>query len=131
MKKLLLFLFLILTLKLFSQEGTDLQLAQYYFSNGEFEKALPYCQKVFVKDNSKYNFKRYYECLLKSNKEKEAEKILKKQINTHKEDFEYSIMLGDFYQSRGDLKEATKLYNDLIAEYATQNFTILELFSGI
>ena len=53
-------LFLFITLGLRAQES-DLQLAQYYFSNGEFEKALPYCQKVYHKDNSKFNFLRYYE----------------------------------------------------------------------
>jgi len=130
MKLISLFLLVSLSLNLFGQEGTDLQLAQYYFANGEFEKALPYCQKVYSKDNSKYNFKRYFECLLKTDKEKEAEKVLKKQINTNKEDFEYTILLGDLYQTKGDLKAADKVFGGLIDDYATNNFTVLDLYQA-
>lgn len=130
MKLISLFLFVALSLNLFGQEGTDLQLAQYYFANGEFEKALPYCQKVYTKDNSKYNFKRYFECLLKTDKEKEAEKVLKKQINANKEDFEYTILLGDLYQTKGDLKAADKVFDELIEDYATNNFTVLDLYQA-
>lgn len=130
MKLISLFLFFVVALNLFGQEGTDLQLAQYYFANGEFEKALPYCQKVYTKDNSKYNFKRYFECLLKTDKDKEAEKVLKKQINANKEDFEYTIILGDLYQTKGDLKAADKVFNELIEDYATDNFTVLDLYQA-
>ena len=74
MKFRLIVFFCSLSLSFFTQESTDQQLAQYYFSRGDFDKALPYCQKVFQKENSKFTFTRYYECLIKTQKEKEAEK---------------------------------------------------------
>ena len=124
----LFFLFIFLSAK--SQDGTDLQLAQYYYANGDFEKALPYCQKVYFKENSKFNFKRYYDCLVQTKKIKEAEKILKKQISANKEDFEYSILLADFYISQNELKTATKIFNELIEEYATNSFTVLDIYQA-
>jgi tetratricopeptide (TPR) repeat protein len=114
----------------FSQEGTDLQLAQYYFSNAEFEKALPYCQKVFSKDNSKFNFKRLYECLLNTDKEKDAEKLLKKQISSNKEEFEYPILLAELYKKQEKPKEVQKIYKELIEEFAVSIYTIIPLYQA-
>lgn len=127
MKAFLSILFLIFTLGVSAQE-TDLQLAQYYFSNEEFEKALPYCQKVYQKDNSKFNFLRYYECLVKTSNEKDAEKLLKKQISAHKEDLDYPMLLAELYQSQSKLKESNKIYEDLIEEYAKSGFTVVDLY---
>ncbi|MCE3296876.1 MAG: hypothetical protein K0R65_2590 [Crocinitomicaceae bacterium] len=120
-------LFLFITLGLRAQES-DLQLAQYYFSNGEFEKALPYCQKVYQKDNSKFNFLRYYECLQKTGNEKDAEKLLKKQISAHKDDLDFTFMLAELYQTQNKSKDATKIYEDLVDEYAKSSFTVADLY---
>lgn len=120
-------LFLFITLGVRAQES-DLQLAQYYFSNGEFEKALPYCQKVYQKDNSKFNFLRYYACLQKTGGEKDAEKLLKKQISTHKDDFDFPLMLAELYQSQGKSKDAVKIYEELVSEYAKSSFTVVDLY---
>lgn len=128
MKLLALIFLLALPSIVFSQPGNDLQLAQYYYANGEFEKALPYCEKVFLKDDSKFNFNRYYDCLLNTSREKEAEKLLKKQITTHQYDFDFSMMLGELYQRQGKEKDAEKLFGKLIDEYAKSTYTILSLY---
>ena len=127
MKIYLSILFIIMSLGLRAQES-DLQLAQYYFSNGEFEKALPYCQKVYQKDNSKFNFLRYYECLEKTGNGKDAEKLLKKQISAHKDDLDFTFMLAELYQSQSKNKEAVKIYEDLVDEYAGSSFTVVDLY---
>lgn len=131
MKKFLLICFLFSLKFSFSQDsGTDLQLAQYYFSNQEFEKALPYCQKVYAKDNSKFNFKRLYECLINTNNEKDAEKILKKQISSNREDFEFPIILANLYLKQEKPKDAQKIYKELIDEYAISSYTIIPLYQA-
>lgn len=130
MKHLLLVLSLFIAVFGRTQESNDEQLAQYYFTSGEFEKALPYCQKVFSKDNSKFNFKRLYECLVQTKKEKEAEKLLKKQLANNKTDFEYSMMLGALYESQAKLKDANGLYEDLVDEYGKSSMTIIELYKS-
>ena len=98
MKKLLFYLFILVSSSFFSQEGSDQQLAQYYYSNNEFDKAVSYYQRLFEKEGNKFNFNRYYECLLKTENFKEAEKLLKKQISLNRSNYEYKVALGEFYE---------------------------------
>ena len=121
--------FWLFSISLFAQESTDQQLAQYYFSHNDFEKALPYCQKVFQKENSKFTFTRYYECLLKTNKEKEADKLLKKQVDLFSEELGYHIMLADFYETHEETKTAQKIYQNLIEQNSSSSIRILELYT--
>ena len=115
---------------LVAQTGTDQQLANYYFSAGEYEKALPYAQKVFNKDNNKANFMRYFDCLNYVGDEKQAERILKKQISSDRNQLEYSILLGSFYETKDRSKEATKVYQNLVDEYANSTLTITDLYQA-
>jgi tetratricopeptide (TPR) repeat protein len=130
MKQLIFLLLIFTSFSYFSQDGSDLQLAQYYFGNSEYEKALPYCQKVFTKDNSKFNFKRLYECYINTQNEKDAEKLLKKQISNFKEDFDYPIMLAELYEKDEKVKDAVKIYQGLIADYASSSYTVLTLYKA-
>lgn len=113
-----------------AQEGTDQQLAQYYYAAGQFEKALPYCQKLYAKENNKFNFTRYFDCLIALNNEKEAEKLIKKQISTDRNNLEYPVLLGEFYENHDKAKDANKIYQDLIADYSTSTFTLLDLYKA-
>ena len=79
-----------------SCQDTDQQLAQHYYNNGEFDKALIYYEKIYAKDNSKFNFKRYFECLTETGQDKQAEKLVKKEISRNKGDNEYGVLLADF-----------------------------------
>lgn len=114
-----------------AQEGTDQQLAQYYYAAGQFEKALPYCQKLYAKENNKFNFTRYYDCLISLENEKEAEKLIKKQISTDRNNLEYPVLLGEFYENHDKIKDANKIYQDLIADYSTSTFTLLDLYKAL
>ena len=50
----------------YSQEEDTQQLAQYYYSKGEFVKALSYCEASYNQVPSKFTFIRYYTCLLQT-----------------------------------------------------------------
>lgn len=130
MKFLIVLISLFFYFNLFAQTGTDQQLANYYFSAGEYEKALPYAQKVFNKDNNKANFMRYFDCLNYLGDDKQAEKILKKQISTDRNQLEYSILLGRFYETKDRSKEATKVYQGLVDDYANSTLTITDLYQA-
>jgi tetratricopeptide (TPR) repeat protein len=129
MKVLIVLLFWCLSFTIFCQESTDQQLAQYYFSRGDFNKALPYCEKLYNKDKSKFTFTRFYECLLKTQKEKEAEKLLKKQIDLFDEELTYKVLLAEFYDAHNETKAAHKIYQTLIEENASSSIRILELYA--
>ena len=126
-----LFLFLVLfSFNCFSQEGTEQQLAQYYYGNGEFDKAVSYYERIFVKDGNKFNFNRYYECLMKTNNTKEAEKLVKKQISIYRGEYEYKVLLGEFYEKTNEVEKATKLYDDLVDDLSEAPSSIVEVYTA-
>lgn len=115
----------------FAQPENANQLAQHYYNSGEFQKALPYCESVYQKDPSKFNFRRYYSCLIEIKDLKTAEKVLKKQLNNNREDLEYPILLGEFYEQNNETKSAEKIYTQLIDDYAVSTRTIQDLYQNL
>jgi tetratricopeptide (TPR) repeat protein len=70
---------------------------------------------------------RYFDCLIKTKNRKDAEKILKKQINSNRKDSELKIMLGLFYEEDDNTKSAEKIYNELIDDLSPVPNQIIEL----
>jgi tetratricopeptide (TPR) repeat protein len=130
MKNLLLILFISFSWILSAQTETDQQLAQHYYSNGEFDKAKMYYERLYSKDPSKFNFTRLYECLQVTGDQKEAEKLLKKQISSNKTDVEYRIMLAQFYEEQQETARAQKIYDELIQEMTPDANRIVSLYNA-
>jgi tetratricopeptide (TPR) repeat protein len=130
MQKVLFLIILIVGQYSFGQETTDQQLAQYYYSNEEFDKASIYYEKVFASDPNKFNFKRYYDCLLKTEQEKEAEKLLKKQASTNKSDYFYKVLLGEFYELQNEHDKAHKLYKEIINDLEDNSSLVITIYEA-
>lgn len=130
MRSWVLFLIVFSSFAVQAQVDTDLQLAQHYYSSGDFDKAKIYYVKLFDKDPSKFNFLRYYECLIQTNDKKEAEKILKKQCSSNRNDLEYQVMLGQFYEENQEPEKAQKLYASLIDDLQADPNSIISLFNA-
>ena len=114
----------------FAQGETDQQLAQHYYSNGDFEKAKMYYAKIYDKDPSKFNFNRYFDCLNQTGDTKEAEKVLKKQSSANRYDIEYKVLLGQFYEDNKEIDKAQKIYGDLIDNLETDPASIIALYNA-
>lgn len=127
MRNLLFCIFILISFCGFSQTDTDIQLAQYYYSNGEYDKAVVYYKDLYAKRSTKVYFLRYFDCLVKTKNRKDAEKVLKKQINSNRKDVELKIMLGLFYEEDNNLKSAEKIYNELIDNIGVVPNQIIEL----
>lgn len=121
---------LVITFFSFAQKETDQQLAQHYFASGDFEKASMYYEKIVATDPSKFNFNRYYECLLQLKDFKQAEKILKKQININRIDLDYKVQLGKLYEESSQEEKAKKLYEELIDDLTADPGYIINLFTA-
>ncbi len=106
----------------------DLQLAQYYYSNGDFEKATTYYEKLYAKDPSKQVFLRYVDCLMQSKQYKTIEKIYKRQINSNRQDFDLHVSFGQFYEDIGELEKSTNIYENLIKNLPPSPTKIIELY---
>ena len=114
----------------FGQDGSDQQLAQHYYNNGEFDKALMYYEKLFGENPSKINFSRYVECLTETGDVKKAEKTFKKQINNEPYNQEFKILFAKFYESQGEEGEATDIYRDLIDNLQARTSDVVNLYKA-
>jgi tetratricopeptide (TPR) repeat protein len=130
MKLTLLLLLFFATFSSLAQEGSDQQLAQHYYSKGEFEKAVFYYERLLDKDDSKFNFMRYYDCLVKTDQLKDAEKVLKKQISAHRYEADYKVMLGEFYEETNNPSKAIKMYEELIDDLTPNANSIIDIYNS-
>ena len=130
MKNLLLPIMCMLVLNVLAQPSTDQQLANLYYTNGEFDKAVTYYEKIIQKQSPKFEVLRYVECLEKTGQQKEAEKVLKKQVSANNEDQEYKIILGDFYERNERKDQAEKLFGELIKSVAGNGYQAVDLYNN-
>jgi tetratricopeptide (TPR) repeat protein len=126
----ILFLFILLSPFTYSQGETDQQLAQLYYTKGEFVKALGYYEKLYTADPSKFYFNRYLDCLIATDQRKDAEKLLKKQAAANRFDSEYKVRLGQFYEDGAEADKAQKIYSELIDELAPDAGQIIQLYNA-
>lgn len=130
MKYSLIFFLLLNCFFVLAQTETDQQLAQHYYNNAEFDKALIYYEKLFAKDPSKFNVTRYYDCLVATNQTKEAEKLLKKQVAQNRQDIDLQLMLAQFYEDNHEEAQATKIYQELIESIGASPSLIIQVYNG-
>lgn len=121
-------IFSVLTIFSFAQGNTDQQLASLYYTNGEYEKALSYYEKIITKQSSKFDFLRYVECLEKTNNLKDAEKNLKKGASQYDDNVEFPVLLAEFYERHERNEEATKIYSNLIKNAAPNGYAVTEFY---
>ncbi len=129
-KYILFFLALNCCLISFAQDGSDQQLAQHYFSNGEYDKALIYYEKLYDADPSKINFSRFVECLTETGDVKKAEKTFKKQIGRERNNQEYKILFAKFYENQGNISEANSIYRELIDNLEANSTDVVSLYTA-
>lgn len=130
MRIIVLFFLLFLAGYSFSQTETDIQLAQYYYTNGEFEKATTYYEKIYENDPSKVVFTRYYECLMEIKDIKTAEKILKKQVNINRGDLDLRVTFAQFYEEIDELAKARKIYDEILDELNSNPGLTIQIYQA-
>lgn len=114
----------------FAQPSSDVQLANHYYSNGEFSKAKEYYEKLYKREPLKIYFERYYQCLMAENDLKNAEKLLKQQIQQSNGEVEYNVMLAQFYEDNQEQSKADKIYKSLVDNMSPNPTTIINLFNA-
>ncbi|MCO5260304.1 MAG: hypothetical protein M9916_09190 [Crocinitomicaceae bacterium] len=113
----------------YAQPTSDAQLADYYYANGELSKAKEYYEKLYKKNPIKTYFERYYECLISENDLKNAEKLIKQQLQNSNGDVEYNVLLAQFYEDNQQQPKAEKIYKTLIDELRPNPTSIINLFN--
>ena len=99
-----------------AQTETDIQLAQYYYLNGEFTKALVYYETLYNSSPTKVYFSRYLDCLVNTGDKKGAEKLFKKQVSANPTDVLLKIQFYFFYKGIEEEDKAKKIKNELLKQ---------------
>lgn len=85
----------------------DLELADYYYQQGQFEQARLYYEKVYKTNKTTKVYTNFLNTLIALNDFEEAEKMAKKRIKTDSDDGTAYIQLGDLYRrfNKADLAQ--------------------------
>jgi tetratricopeptide (TPR) repeat protein len=116
-----------------AQTNTDLQLAQQFYDNKEFDKALDYYEKLYNKVSSEEFYSPYLNCLLELKEFKTAEKVIKKQIKRNPERPDLFIDLGTVYERAEDSGKAKNTWELAIKsiKHDDQVFIVAKAFIAI
>ena len=112
------------TIVLFAQQQ-DLQLANHYFNNGEYDKSAEIYEQLFTKEPSDFNYHRLTECLIRQKQYSEAEKVVKKRLKQRPDDASIYVDWGWIAENNGKRKQAEKHYSTAI-EKAGYNKSIID-----
>ena len=92
------------------QSDQDERLALNYYNQGEFSKALTYYERIYTSNPTFYNFNYTYNCYLKLEQLKEAEKLSKKYQKKNPEDLRLYVFIGAIYELEGNAEKAEQQY---------------------
>lgn len=109
------------------QESTNEQLAAQYYSNKEYDKAIPYYEKIYSRSPSSYNYHNYLDCLEQTKDYKGAEKLVKKQMKQDESNLVLWIDMGTIYQLQGDDKKAKDAFEKGIRNLTGDRNQVLAL----
>jgi tetratricopeptide (TPR) repeat protein len=124
-RKALLPLLLLAAISLGAQEA---KLAQQYFYDGEFEKAVVLFEKLFLQqENNEYYFDRYMDCLLQLQRYGDVEKTVARMQRKYPEDGKYYIMLGRSFEQQFKQQEATAQYRKAIERLPKDRYAVVRL----
>ncbi len=106
-------------------KAQDLQLANEYYRNGEYHKAMAYYDKI-SKDQKKIPaiYDNYLKCLFYVQDYDRAEQLCKKGIKVLKTNYSYKVDLGVVDYKRGNKEQAYKYFDKLIENLPDGNFYI-------
>jgi tetratricopeptide (TPR) repeat protein len=125
-KQILFSLLLFLGSVTYGQIG-DHELANFYYNNGEFDKAVEYYQQLYKKTENTSYLDRYIDCLIRTDNTKEAEKTLKKFLKKEPFYYQFAVQLGEVLEAAKQTAEADKHYQQLINDLPSSSSSVVEL----
>lgn len=101
----------------------DLKLAQDYYRNGEYEKALTLYEQLFeANKNNNYYYDQYLKTLLAIKEFDLAKTVIQNQIKTDKKNPSYYVDLGNVYRQQDDEKKAKVFFDKAVKNIGEDEF---------
>lgn len=122
----LVFLFFQSNNSVFAQAQSNAELANQYFSTGEYDKALIYFEKQYNFDPFG-SYEGYLKCLLQIKDYEKAEKLIKKHFKKNTKNLDVLVDLGRLYENMGQSEKAKEQYEKAIKSLTPELQQILTL----
>jgi tetratricopeptide (TPR) repeat protein len=110
-----------------AQKNTDSKLADQYYSNKEYNKAVIYYQKLFDKTKSPNYYDRLLNCFTILEEYKNAEKLVKRQIKRNSYELHFYADLGNLYEISNQDSKGRQAYEKAIKLLSPSNQQIVDL----
>ena len=104
------------------------QLAQQYYSNGEYEKAASLYQKLAKQyPSNDFYFNRYIGCLMETGNYADAEKNIKKALKNHPEKVQLYVTYGQLLKRQDLPDKAQQQYEKAIRNLPADKYAVVRL----
>ena len=115
------------------QPTTDEQLADQFYRNREYNKALDYYEKLYNRKSPEQFYATYLNCLIETKDFKKAEKIVRKQIKQYPDNLTFDVDLGAVYTRSEQPEKAKSTWEQAVKliKADEQVFTLANSFIAI
>lgn len=105
----------------------DIDLAEYYYNQGQFEQARLYYDKIYKTNKTNRVYTNYLNTLVALNDFEEAEKLVKKKIKSDSDDGIAFVQLGELYKRFNKPKEAGEEFNKALSKFIVTRSNVARL----
>lgn len=112
------------------RNNADERLAVTYYRNGEFEKAAAIFAQIYAQNSAHYYYNYYFNCLIKLNNYKEAERLAKRQ-NRISGKVRYKVDLAYVYDLEGNKRKAISTLDKITRDIPDNMVQVRELASAL
>jgi tetratricopeptide (TPR) repeat protein len=104
------------------------KLAQEYYRNGEYEKAVVLYKQLYEQNPySDFYFTRYLTSLLSLEDYKTAEGLIKKQIKAYPDKIQLYVNYGNLHERQFEMEKAREKYEEAIEQLPSERYQVIRL----
>ncbi|NND77580.1 MAG: hypothetical protein HKN39_05305 [Flavobacteriales bacterium] len=102
-------------------------LADEYYLNGEYSKALLYLEDIYKKKPGMKTYEKYLVCLKETEQYDEAQKLVKRHMKRYKDKLELHLDAGDIHKALGEEGKARDEYEEAKSKIDGQRSKVTQL----
>jgi tetratricopeptide (TPR) repeat protein len=106
---------------------TDIDLAEYYYTQGQYEQAKLYYEKIYKTNKTNRVYTNYLNTLIALKDFEQSEALVKKKIKENSKDGIAYLSLGDLYKKFDKPEEAEIQFNEAIKKVEPTRSNIIRL----
>lgn len=112
------------------EEPDKQKLAQEYFRNKEYEKAVSLYKDLFEEKQTRFYYTYYMYCLIELGEYKQAFKVVRKEQREDPEVLRYIVDEGFLYSLDGNQQKAEKLFDEALDKLTADRSQVADLASA-